>query len=213
MLSFRTYVLLMAAAASVPLVWKFVLSDPLTPTVKARMHEFETAINREIETVKPLCTSIYGPFPRSPFFNNYPCKPCEAFESAGMLEFRDGKYHLLKSAQPYYSRDRTGGYSQFCFGEVRVHKIIESLPVDRNLNWLSVKYVPEIRSPAPFLFTSEARAMGFPEPLQAKGAEHLWVGPPQIITFYVGSDGVIGPVWSGSRYGKFALESEEYKWH
>ncbi|WP_449192575.1 hypothetical protein [Thauera sp.] len=210
----RGVLVLSAAGIGLYLVLMKSGADPHgAAVVRDHAAVFATAIDAELECLAPACITIPGAFPRSPMWNHIPCDACKGLEQAGLLAFSDGKYHLLEAGEPYYSRRE----SRFCFGEVKVREIAESLPVHAmdGTRFVSLKYVPEIHSPAPFLFTPEARALGLPEPLPAKGGGAPWLGAEQIITFAFSDDGGVISVspWSGYRYGKYAREREAGAWH
>jgi hypothetical protein len=219
--SIRALVLLTVIVVLAPLVYMSVFSDPLTPLVRDRMGEFVTAIEQEIGQNDPACVYV-GPFPLRPDLRiqasgERGCDECKALEAAGFIRFytrgRSGTYRLQESAQPYYTSVRdprsrlisTAPVPRFCFGQTVVHEITETLPPMSlgNVLAVSVKYVPEVRAPAPFLFSAEARALGLPLPARSKASDGPWLLQPRILTFRVGRDGAFIEADPGLSYGKW----------
>lgn len=188
----------------------------ITALVKENMNEFISETNKELDRIEPGCVSIDGPLPRPAVWRHLPCKVCQDLEAAGFLEFKEGRFHLLEAGHPY-ARDINSAGAKLCFAEVKVHKVIESLAAiyDTSPSKVSIKYIPEIIEPAPFLFTQEARNLKLPEPQKTPESDSIWVSDSQIITFgfsKFGDDMSLSP-WRGFRYGKYALTQEANPWH
>jgi hypothetical protein len=222
--SIRATVLLTVIVVLAPLGYMYVFSDPLTPLVSDRMGEFVTAIEQEIGNNDPACVYV-GPFPLRPDLRYQAsgergCDECKALETAGFISYHTrgstGVYRLDESARPYYTSVRdprarrvtNAPAPRFCFGQTVVHEITEALP-PLNLGSqlaVSVKYVPEVRAPAPFLFSAEARALGLPLPVRSKASDGPWLLPPSILTFRVGHDGSFIEADPGLSYGKWVAK-------
>lgn len=227
MSSLRKLVLLTVVGLLTPsallYAYLYVFSDPVTPLVRDRMDEFVRAIEQEIARNDPACVYL-GPFPLRPDLRYQAsgergCDECAALEAAGFIRFdargRSGAYRLQPGAQPYYTSARdprappvsSAPMPRFCFGHTVAYEIVEALPPlsQGNLLAVSVKYIAEVRAPAPFLFSAEARALGLPLPAQRKGSDGPWLLPPRIVTFLVDRDGTVIQTDPGLRYGKWAL--------
>ena len=219
--SIRATVLVTIIVVLAPLGYMFVSSDPIPPLVRDRMGEFVAAIEQEIGSNDPACVYV-GPFPLRPDLRiqasgERGCDECKALEAAGLIRFHPrgsfGAYRLEESARPYYTsvRDPRGRLvssapvPRFCFGQTVVHEITEALPPMSLGSQLAVmvKYVPEVRAPAPFLFTAEARALGLPLPARGKASDGPWLLPPRILTFRVGHGGSFIEADPGLSYGKW----------
>jgi hypothetical protein len=221
MLSLRTTALLTIFVVLAPLGYMHLFSDPVTSLVRDRMGDFVTAIEQEIGLNDPACVYV-GPFPLRPDLRNQAsgergCDECKALEAAGFIRFdtggRSDTYRLQEAARPYYTSQRdprgrpisTAPVPRLCFGQTVVHEIIEALPPTNlgDVRAVMVKYVPEVREPAPFLFSAEARTLGLPLPVRSKADEGPWLFPPRIHTFRVAFDGTWIEPDPGLSYGKW----------
>jgi hypothetical protein len=224
MSSLRLLALLRVIVVLAPLGFLFACSDPIHPLVRDRMGEFVTVIEQEIGLTDPVCVYV-GPFPLRPDLRYQAsgqrgCDECKALEAAGFIRLATGgrsvTYRLEQTAQPYYTSQRdprgrpisTAPVPRFCFGQTAVHKIIETLPPAKMGSELAVmvKYVVEVREPAPFLFSAEARELGLPLPVRGKAADDPWLLPPKVMTFRVGLGIPYIEPEPGLRYGEWAFK-------
>mgnify|MGYP000863711515 FL=1 len=199
--------------------------DPLTPTVRKHMEEYIAAIESEFGDADPVCLRDVGPFPINPKsrFLPFGCTDCETLVEAKLIrkDPASGEYVLDKLGKAHYQermdprsvlhrtdiRRKDVSRPRLCFGQTRVHALVEALPAIPfgSQKAISVRIIPEIRDPAPFLFTAEARALGLPEPKQEKpGAP--WLLPPQIVSFITDHGDKIAYFDNSLRYGKWINE-------
>lgn len=188
----------------------------MSPLVKEHMDALIAETNKELDRLQPACINLNGPLPRPPIWRHLPCDACPALASAGLLELKEGRYHLLPAGLPYARNPNKAG-AQLCFAEVKVHQVVASLnPLhDVSSSLISMQYIPELISPTPFLFTEEARSLNLPEPRRAADDADRWVSDPQIITFnfnrHMPEQGFFPN--RGARYGRYAVLQENSPWH
>ena len=218
----------MVVALALPLLlmwWVLRPSDnQLTPAVREHMSEYIAAIEAELGEGDPVCLHNIGPFPINSVKQFLPlgCTDCAALVTAGLIDKDAGgkKYQLTALGKQHYTdvvdarRVLHGNVAReaihqprLCFGETRVHAIVESLPAipfgaDKAI---SVKIIREIREPSPFLFTEHARALGLPEPTQSASGQP-WLLPPQIMSFVTNHNGTILYFDNSIRYNKWIKE-------
>jgi len=218
----------MVFALALPLLlmwWVMRPSDNLlTPVVREHMSEYITAIEAELGESDPVCLNHIGSFPIDPVRQFLPpgCTDCAALVKAGLIskDAGNGIYRLAALGKQHYTdvvdvrRVLHGNVAReairqprFCFGETRVHAIVESLPAipfgaDKAI---SVKIIQEIRDPSSFLFTEQARALELPEPTQTASGQP-WLLPPKIVSFVTNHNGTILYFDNSIRYGKWIKE-------
>ena len=218
----------MVIALALPLLlmwWVMRPSDNLlTPVVREHMSEYITAIEAELGESDPACLNHVGPFPIDLVRQFLPpgCTDCAALVQAGLISKDSGSgiYRLAALGKQHYTevvdarRVVHGNIARealrqprLCFGETRVHAIVESLPAfpfgsDKAI---SVKVIMEVREPSSFLFTEQARTLELPKPTQSASGQP-WLLPPKIVSFVTNHNGTILYFDNSIRYGKWIKE-------